>query len=286
MSEQPRTPPGSAPSGRNADLALRLASTAVLLPLALAAAWWGSWPLFLLAAAGSAIVFAEWAHVVGSSDGLMPRRADVVIGTLCVAAAAPVAGLLGAVAGCGVALAGIVVVGLLSRSAWLAGGVLYAAALGVSVAVLRADPLHGFQALLVLLVLVWGTDSFAFFAGRSLGGPKLWPRISPKKTWSGSIGGLIGGVAAALVAAFLTGVGVTLGLALLLVVLSLASQAGDLFESAVKRHFHKKDSSAIIPGHGGMMDRVDGLVFAGALALVVGWLHAGADQIAAGVLMW
>ena len=284
MSDAPG--PGAGKPGRNADLGPRLASSAVLVPLALLAAWWGSWPLFILVGAGSAIVFAEWAHVIGRSNGVVPRTADVIVGVLFVVASAPVAGLEGALAGCLVALFGVAIVALLSRSAWLAGGVVYAAALGVSIAALRAGPLLGLEALIVLLVLVWGTDSFAFFAGRSLGGPKLWPRISPKKTWSGSLGGLIGGVLAALAAAAWSGVGVTFGLAVVLILLSLASQAGDLLESAVKRHFHKKDSSGIIPGHGGMMDRVDGLVFAGALALVVGWLHAGAEQIAAGVLVW
>ncbi len=285
MSDAPVPPPGAGRPG-NADLGLRLASSAVLLPLAVVAAWWGSWPLFILVGAGAAIVFAEWAHLVGRSSGLMPRTADVLIGLVFVIASVPVAGIEGALAGSLVALTGAVLVGLLSRSAWLAGGAVYAAALGVSIAALRADPSFGFEAVIVLLVLVWGTDSFAFFAGRSLGGPKLWPRISPKKTWSGSIGGLVGGVAAALVAAIFCDVGVSLGLAGVLVLLSLASQAGDLFESAIKRHFHKKDSSGIIPGHGGMMDRVDGLVFAGALALVVGWLHSGADHLAAGVLVW
>ncbi len=285
MSGAPVPQPGAGRPG-NADLGPRLASSAVLLPLAVAAAWWGSWPLFILVGAGAAIVFAEWAHLVGRSSGLMPRTADVLAGLVFVIASVPVAGIEGALAGSLVALAGAVLVGLLSRSAWLAGGAVYASALGVSIAALRADPVFGFEALIILLILVWGTDSFAFFAGRALGGPKLWPRISPKKTWSGSIGGLVGGVAAALVAAIFSDVGVSLGLAGVLVLLSLASQAGDLFESAVKRHFHKKDSSGIIPGHGGMMDRVDGLVFAGALALVVGWLHSGAEHIAAGVLVW
>ncbi|SHG11162.1 phosphatidate cytidylyltransferase [Kaistia soli DSM 19436] len=286
MTEDRHPAPASAPTGRNADLGVRLLSSAVLVPLALVCAWFGSWPTYGLAAAGAMIVFAEWAYVVDRSESLLPRRPAVVLGAVFVGLASLVAGSSGVIAAVAVAAAGVLGVAALGRSAWLVAGVVYAAMLGIPIAALRADPAHGFQALLVLLVLVWGTDSFAFFAGRSIGGPKLWPRVSPKKTWSGSIGGLVGGVAAALVAAALSGVAVTIGLAVLLVFLSLASQAGDLFESAVKRHFNKKDSSGIIPGHGGMMDRVDGLVFAGALALAVGWLHSGADQIAAGVLIW
>ncbi|HWJ76195.1 MAG TPA: phosphatidate cytidylyltransferase [Kaistia sp.] len=278
--------PEPARQGRNADLGVRLISSAVLVPLALVCAWFGSWPTYGLAAAGAMIVFAEWAYVVDCSESLLPRRREVVLGVVFVGLASLIAGSSGVIAALAVAAAGALGVAALGRSGWLVAGGVYAAMLGIAIAALRADPTYGFQALIVLLVLVWGTDSFAFFAGRSIGGPKLWPRVSPKKTWSGSIGGLVGGVAAALVAAATAGIAVTMGLTLLLVFLSLASQAGDLLESAVKRHFNKKDSSGIIPGHGGMMDRVDGLVLAGALALVVGWLHSGAEQIAVGVLIW
>lgn len=286
MSEQGGRDKETPPARRNADLGVRIASSAVLLPLALACAWFGSWPTYGLVAIGATVVFCEWALVVDCSRTLVPRTPAVVTGAVFAGLAGLIAGSTGAAAGCVVALAGALGVVVLSRSAWLTAGSLYAAALAIPMPAIRADAELGLAALIVLLVVVWATDSFAFFAGRSIGGPKLWPRISPKKTWSGSIGGLIGGVAAGLVAASLFGVPLSLGLGLVLVALSLASQAGDLFESAVKRRFAKKDSSGIIPGHGGMMDRVDGLVFAGALALFVGWLHGGGDAIAAGVLIW
>lgn len=286
MNGDPLAEPGSARARRNADLGLRLASTAVLVPLALVCAWLGSWPAYGLVAAASAVVFAEWAFVVNRSERLLPRRPEVVLGAVFVALSALVSGASGIVAGVAVALAGAAGVAVPSRSGWLAAGVLYAAALGIPIAALRADPAYGFQALIVLLVLVWATDSFAFFAGRTIGGPRLWPRISPKKTWSGSIGGLAGGVVVAFATALLLGLPSSLGLVLVLVLLSMASQLGDLFESAVKRRFYKKDSSGIIPGHGGMMDRVDGLLVAGVLAVATGWLHGGPDAIAAGVLIW
>lgn len=271
---------------RRSDLVLRLWSAAVLVPVALLITWWGGLPSFLLVALVSAIVFAEWANIVGRSPRLLPSTPDVSIGVAFVALAAIVAGLQGIGTGLAVLVAGIVGVALISRSTWLAAGVVYAGLLGVCLASLRSDSAVGLCAVVVLLVLVWGTDSFAYFAGRSLGGPKLWPRVSPKKTWSGSIGGLIGGVVVASITAALFGVRVGPLLVFCLVLLSIASQAGDLFESAIKRHFDKKDSGCIIPGHGGMMDRVDGLIFAAIGAALIGWANGGDHHLGQGLLTW
>lgn len=271
---------------RRSDLTLRVWSAAVLIPLALVVTWWGGLPSFLLVALVSAIVFAEWANIVGRSPRLLPSTTDVSVGIAFVALSAIVAGLQGFGAGLAVLVAGIVGVALLSRSAWLAGGVAYAGLLGVCLAALRSDGADGLTAVVVLLVLVWGTDSFAYFAGRTIGGPKLWPRVSPKKTWSGSIGGLVGGVLLAALTAMLFGVRVGPVLVLVLALLSIVSQAGDLFESAIKRYFDKKDSGCIIPGHGGMMDRVDGLIFAAIGAALIGALHGGNHHIGQGLLSW
>jgi phosphatidate cytidylyltransferase len=273
------------PAGRS-ELRLRLLSAAVLIPVALFVAWWGGLPSFLLVALVSAIVFAEWANIIGRSPRLLPSTPDVSIGTAFVVLASLLAGTQGLVTGLVVLLAGMVGVALMSRSAWLAGGVAYAGLLGVSLAALRADPVAGLAAITVLLVLVWATDSCAYFAGRTIGGPKLWPRVSPKKTWSGSLGGLAGGVILAALTAAAFGLRVGPLLILCLAVLSIASQAGDLFESAIKRHFDRKDSSAIIPGHGGMMDRVDGLIFAAAAAALIGWINLGEQQVGQGMLSW
>ena len=169
---------------------------------------------------------------------------------------------------------------------WRPAGVAYGAALGLGLLLLRYAPEHGLAAVLVVFAVVWGTDSGAFFVGRTIGGPKLWPAISPKKTWSGAIGGLVAGVAIGLVVAALAQVPLAPVLALVCAVLSLAAQAGDLFESAVKRTFGAKDSGIIVPGHGGLMDRVDGLVFAVAAAVIVGLLHGGPSHLAAGLLTW
>ncbi|WEK48804.1 MAG: phosphatidate cytidylyltransferase [Candidatus Kaistia colombiensis] len=271
---------------RRSDLRLRLLSAAVLIPFALVVAWWGGLPAYLLVALVSAIVFAEWANIIGRSPRLLPSTADVSIGVAFVALSAIVAGMQGLGAGLAVLIAGMAGVALISRSAWLAFGVAYAGLLGVCLAALRGGDAAGLTAVIVLLVLVWGTDSFAYFAGRTLGGPKLWPRVSPKKTWSGSLGGLVGGVLLASVAGSLFGVRVGPVLILCLALLSIVSQAGDLFESAIKRHFDKKDSGSIIPGHGGMMDRVDGLIFAAIGAALIGFCHGGDQHIGQGLLSW
>ena len=150
---------------------------------------------------------------------------------------------------------------------------------------MRLDPLWGFAALMLVLLVVWATDIGGYFAGRLIGGPKLWPQVSPKKTWAGAIGGFAASLAvAAGFAAF--NFGKIIPLLLLSGVLSIASQLGDLFESAVKRRFGVKDSSHIIPGHGGLLDRLDGFVAAIVLAAIFGFLRGGADGVGRGLMVW
>ena len=147
-----------------------------------------------------------------------------------------------------------------------AAGLAYAACVVLPVVVLRSLPGHGLALTLWLYALVWTTDIGAFFIGRALGGPKLWSRISPKKTWSGFVGGTLAGVCVAMLindAASVVPLSQAGVLALSLVA-SLGVQAGDLFESALKRSYGVKDSSRLIPGHGGFMDRLDGFAFASA----------------------
>ena len=162
------------------------------------------------------------------------------------------------------------------RIAWMALGVVYLAVPAAGLILFRqAMPPAGWASILFLLAVVWATDIAAYFAGRGIGGPKLWPRVSPKKTWSGALGGLAAALIAGGVIAALTGAGgFWLGV-VLAAPLSIAAQAGDLFESAVKRRFGVKDSGTIIPGHGGVLDRVDGILGAAALALLVAALGLG-----------
>ena len=150
---------------------------------------------------------------------------------------------------------------------------------------MRLDQADGFVALIFVLLVVWVSDIGGYVAGRGIGGPKLWPRISPKKTWAGAIGGFAGSLVIAIgFAAF--GFGKPLPLLVLAAILSIASQLGDLFESAVKRRFGVKDSSHIIPGHGGLMDRLDGFVAAIVLAAIFGILRGGIDGIGRALMIW
>jgi phosphatidate cytidylyltransferase len=133
---------------------------------------------------------------------------------------------------------------------------------------LRSDEPWGLTAVLFIMALVVVTDTAAYFSGRLIGGPKLWPSVSPNKTWAGLIGAV---VAAALVAGAFGAMTVgakAMNLGALGAVIAIVAQAGDLAESALKRHFHTKDTSSIIPGHGGFMDRVDGLAAAAVFAAV------------------
>jgi phosphatidate cytidylyltransferase len=149
----------------------------------------------------------------------------------------------------------------------------------------RLDQLWGFVALILILLVVWVTDIGGYFAGRGIGGPKLWPRVSPKKTWAGAVGGFVASLVVA--AGFaLFGVSRTGPLLLLGAAISIASQLGDLFESAVKRRFGVKDSSQIIPGHGGLLDRLDGFVAAVVLAAIFGFLRGGVDGVGRGLMIW
>ena len=173
-----------------------------------------------------------------------------------------------------------------SRIDWLAAGVGYAAVLLFAPLILRRDPALGFVAIAFLFAVVWVTDIAAYFAGRALGGPKLWPAVSPKKTWSGAIGGTLGGIAAGLLMVKLLGLSVAPMLVLVAGLLSVVAQAGDLLESAVKRHFGAKDAGSIIPGHGGVMDRLDGFLTAAAAAAMVGLIRGGLEAPARGLLIW
>src|SRR5262249_30348395 len=129
-------------------------------------------------------------------------------------------------------------------------------------------------------------DILAYFVGRAIGGPKLAPGVSPNKTWSGAIGGVAAASAAAAAVAVTAGLANVVAPAILAIVLSIAAQGGDLFESAMKRKFGAKDSGQLIPGHGGLMDRLDGFVAAAVVAAVIGLIHGGVSAPARGLLVW
>jgi phosphatidate cytidylyltransferase len=167
-------------------------------------------------------------------------------------------------------------------------GTIYAGALVVSVCLLRASPAFGLAAMLWLFAVVWGADVLAYFGGRLIGGPKLWPLVSPGKTWSGALIGALGGAILGLLLSPWTSGGASRFVDLLLLGLATAivSECGDLFESALKRRYGAKDSSKLIPGHGGVMDRLDAFVFAAAFAAIVATYRSSGDFIAGGLFQW
>jgi phosphatidate cytidylyltransferase len=272
----------STPSIRN--LWLRVASAAVLAPLAIGVAWLGGWPFTLFWVVAAIAVWWEWIGLVeptGRNVLLATGVCALVLQAILFEAGHPSIAIM--IVALGV-LAGIVTAG--KQAPAVAGGVVYASALLMAAAILRSDMMFGFAAIVFLYAVVWGSDIGGFFAGRAFGGPKLAPMISPKKTWSGAIGGTAVGVAAAVAIAALFSIGKPAMIAVVALVLSVASQCGDLFESWLKRRFDVKDASGLIPGHGGVMDRLDGFIFAVVAAAIIGVARGGFDAPATGFLVW
>ena len=252
------------------ELGRRIVSGIVLGAVVLAAVWYGGLAFRLVVALAAALIYYEWSTIVSAARtsariGLFGWFVVISCAVLLIPGrdgeAVAVAVLGGLVA--------LVWEWAAGRRSWIGLGILYAALPAIALAAIRGATFTGLAAVLVILAVVWATDIGAYFTGRSLGGPKLAPRVSPSKTWSGALGGAVAGVVAGTVVAFLCGVGTSFWIPLFSLFLSVASEIGDLFESWVKRRFGVKDSSHLIPGHGGIMDRVDGLVFAAFAAYLV-----------------
>jgi len=258
-----------------AGLGTRLVSAIAMAVAALIAVFAGETAFAILIAAATGVLAWEWARLTG--EGRFGVTGIVLaVTTMALVAAAVLGWFEAAVMGAFVAGALVFVVAMADGRRlhlWVAAGVLYIGLPAIALIWLRGHDEAGRALMLWLLLTIWATDSGAFFAGRLIGGPKLAPRISPKKTWAG-LGGAV--VSAALVGVIVGGLDPnapdTLLLAFAGAILAVVAQAGDLAESWVKRHFGAKDSSNLIPGHGGLFDRVDGLLVA-ALVLALGqWL--------------
>lgn len=244
---------------RVSDLLPRLASGLFLAALTLGIAWLGPKPFAVLVFVVAMAMSWEWGRVVRDTEFDLTFTVHALAVALAIVLAAFVSSALGvAVLVIGAILAIPLQFG--ERGLLSAAGVLYTGLPSVALLWLIGDTAPwGFLSVLLIFVLVWSTDTFAYVAGRLVGGPKLWPRISPNKTWSGLAGGVLASSIAAAIFAQYNGLPLTF-LAVSGLVLGLVAQIGDLAESALKRHFGVKDASNLIPGHGGFLDRMDGVV--------------------------
>lgn len=265
------------PAG-NADidgLGPRVISALVLAPAALALAYAGGLYFDFLALAAAAVMAYEWNRLCNgeaSRTGAVSMAA--IVGAVGVAAlgAADIA-LLVVVPATVVAFAVAWATG--ARRWWSAAGVVYIAIPCISLIWLRHAPTQGLETIFWLFTVVWATDVGAYFAGRGFGGPRLAPRISPKKTWAGLAGGIASAMVIGAVTARLLDLPGTLPLVVLSGAMAIVAQAGDLWESWVKRHFSAKDSGRLIPGHGGLLDRLDGMMTVAPTVAVVVLLDGG-----------
>jgi phosphatidate cytidylyltransferase len=258
------------------DLRMRAASALVLAPLVLASLWFGAWwwtALLAIAAAGLAM---EWMRLCG---GRLASPAGLVLLAAVLAAGAAARGGQGLL-GVGVIAAGFLLVWRLAGRVGPAAGAPYLGLAALALVWLRGDGEAGRDNMLFLLLVVWAGDIGAYAAGRLVGGAKLAPRISPGKTWSGALGGLAAAMAVGAAVALALHGG---ALARILAVaggIGIVAQLGDLLESTLKRHYGVKDTGHLIPGHGGLLDRVDGVLTAAPLAALLA-LAAGP-----GVVLW
>lgn len=279
------TSPVTAEERKSSEFRTRAISAAILASIVVVLAVIGGLPFRVLAVVTGVVVLQEWSGMTGCLRPFGLAQRFTVLAMLAVS-------LLVLFAQYGLAIVATLLCFLVAYSisfvklrqkprdpdarhwSWLSLGFLYAASFMVAFAVLRGDTAFGLAACAFLLAVVWATDTFAYFVGKSVGGPKLAPRVSPNKTWSGFLGGITFAVIAGLCVAYAYAFkgllpGVSFWLVPIAIVLSITSQMGDLFESWVKRRSGAKDSGRIIPGHGGMMDRIDGLGAAAVGALIM-----------------
>lgn len=271
------------------DLLPRLLSAIVLIPLTAVALVAGWIPFALLIALVMAGAYREWETMITGRQ--TSRPAVVLMGFLAIIALAhPMNGAWASTVVFGVALLVAAVIKGPNRQ-WRVAGVFFFGMAAIAFLAIRGSSTVGIWAGVFLASVVWLTDTGAYFVGRIVGGTKLSPDVSPSKTWSGAAGGLAFGTAAGLIVWTLAGWALqtpspfVIGL-LISVIVSIAGQLGDLAESAVKRRFAVKDSGDIIPGHGGLMDRIDSLTMAAIVLWGIGLANRGLGAVPQGILFW
>ena len=274
-------------SAKWGDLGTRTASALVLIPAVIACAWFGGiwFKGFVLLLA--ALMAHEWAAMVhpknrpqyalhmgaAVSGAVLPDLAGFEIALLVILGLALLSGVL-------------VRIGSSAASKWSYFGILYVGFPALALVLLRADPDYGFFAILWIFMIVWSADSLAYFAGRIIGGPKLAPLISPKKTWAGLAGAVAGSALISIIFSYVSQLNGMWALAILAACLAIVEQAGDLFESSLKRFHGVKDAGGLIPGHGGVIDRVDGLIAVAVAAALIGIFRGEGANAARGLLHW
>ncbi len=261
-------PSGSATGA--SELVLRVVSALILATFALFVSWQGGYSFSILCAVGAGLILMEYMRICGTSIPIRVKFASFGLLALIIAASLTNQQVLAMALTGGGVLALTLWEWLVRKSIWGGLGLAYAALPFFALISFRGSDQAGLAVILIMFACVWGADTFAYFAGRLIGGPKLAPRISPKKTWAGYIGGLVG--AAVISSALVYWLGYRPGVYFIALTLVLAtvSQIGDLLESMLKRRFDVKDSGALIPGHGGVLDRIDGLI----AVCVVLWVAA------------
>lgn len=273
------------PPAAGSSLALRILSALVLAPLALGAAYLGGLIFLVFWTVAALGVLWEWDSLVCTRD----RTSVFAMGVLTIVGGAvlwELGRVVPALILTGLGVLAVATLAASSRRIWCIAGIICAGLLLYAPVMLRRDPAYGLTAILFLFAVVWSTDIVAYFVGRAIGGPKLAPSISPNKTWSGAVGGLAGGVVGGMAVAMATGMVNIAAIGAVAAVLSMASQIGDLAESAMKRRFNVKDTSGLIPGHGGLMDRLDGFFAAAVVAVAIGLVREGLDSPGRGLLFW
>ncbi|HEX5508264.1 MAG TPA: phosphatidate cytidylyltransferase [Pseudolabrys sp.] len=267
------------------NLFVRIVSALILAPVALVAAYFGGVVFLVFWCVAALTVLWEWVALVTGAGNVL----TFLVGAAAIAISASMTARDHAITAMLVIALGALAAAIFApseRRMAVTGGVAYSGALLLAPVLLRADTRFGFTAIVFLFAVVWTTDIFGYFFGRAIGGPKLAPAISPGKTWAGALAGTAGAAAIGVLFAryglgtnwFPTG--------FTAILLSVAAQLGDLLESGLKRRFGVKDTSQLIPGHGGVMDRLDGFWAAVLLGVIVGLLRGGFAAPAQGLLVW
>lgn len=284
MGEATERVPVAGPAGLSKDFRPRLLSALVMGAVAIVCTWFGAVSFALLVLVVGLAMSWEWSRIVrgtGSDGAFAAHALTVALAIGLTGMGMTKAALIAVAAGCIATLA----LSQGRRPLFSALGVAYVALPSLSLVMLRGTDAFGALAILFIFAVVWTCDTFAYICGRLIGGPRLWPALSPGKTWSGTLSGLLFAAIAGLLFAAAVAPKAPIALAGVAILLAIVSQIGDLAESAFKRAFSVKDASDLIPGHGGFMDRMDGVVTAAVVAALIAAAR-GNQAPAQALLLW